>query len=99
MIITTSSLMPSGYRVSNIEVTFPMGLVTACHLLWPFVLNPWFISFSVSLVMNGSYETNGHSFRRVPFCTGTGIMVLGSSMHAYNVFTWCDRRTNLFDGM
>jgi len=48
MILTTSSLVPYGYRINNIEVIFPMGLVVATHLLWPFALNPWFISFSVS---------------------------------------------------
>ncbi|WVQ83999.1 hypothetical protein IAT38_006144 [Cryptococcus sp. DSM 104549] len=46
MIITSSSLMPSGYRVNNIEVYVPMGILTASHLLYPFALNPWFLSFS-----------------------------------------------------
>ena len=48
LILTTSKLMPAGYKIGNIEVIFPMSLVTACHLLWPFALNPWFVSFSVS---------------------------------------------------
>ncbi|ODO03115.1 hypothetical protein I350_05960 [Cryptococcus amylolentus CBS 6273] len=46
MIITSSSLMPSGFRVHNIEVYVPMGILTASHLLYPFALNPWFLSFS-----------------------------------------------------
>ena len=66
MIITTSSLMPSGYRVHNIEVTFPMGLVTACHLLWPFALNPWFISFSVCLFQISCRVNADFSFRHHP---------------------------------
>ena len=51
MILSTSKLVPDGYRVANIEVIFPMALVTSFHLLWPFALNPWFISFSVSRAM------------------------------------------------
>lgn len=49
MIITTSNLMPSGYKVGGVEVFVPMGLVTASHLLYPVALNPWFLAFSVSL--------------------------------------------------
>jgi hypothetical protein len=48
MIITSSNLMPSGYRVNNVEVFVPMGILTGSHLLYPFALNPWFLSFSVS---------------------------------------------------
>lgn len=48
MFVTSSKFVPDGFRVKNVEVTFPMGLVTASHILWPFALNPWFLSFSVS---------------------------------------------------
>ncbi|CAD6566589.1 MAG: hypothetical protein TREMPRED_002808 [Tremellales sp. Tagirdzhanova-0007] len=47
MLVSTSQFMPVDYRVANIEVTFPMGLLVAAHLLWPFALNPWFLSFSI----------------------------------------------------
>ncbi|KAK4689791.1 hypothetical protein P7C73_g331, partial [Tremellales sp. Uapishka_1] len=48
MIVTTIGVLPLGYQVSpkNIEVLVPLGMVTAAHLLWPLVLNPWFLSFS-----------------------------------------------------
>nr|XP_031861885.1 uncharacterized protein CI109_002714 [Kwoniella shandongensis]KAA5528957.1 hypothetical protein CI109_002714 [Kwoniella shandongensis] len=46
MIVTTSSLMPSGYRIGGVEIFVPMGLVTASHLLYPVALNPWFLAFS-----------------------------------------------------
>ncbi|WWC87221.1 uncharacterized protein L201_002109 [Kwoniella dendrophila CBS 6074] len=46
MIITNSSLVPYGYRVTSLEVFVPMGIITASHLLYPFALNPWFLSFS-----------------------------------------------------
>ncbi|WWC59194.1 uncharacterized protein I303_101743 [Kwoniella dejecticola CBS 10117] len=48
MVITSGSLMPAGYRIGshNIEVFVPMGIITAAHLLYPFALNPWFLSFS-----------------------------------------------------
>lgn len=49
MIITSSSLMmPSGYRVNNVEVYVPMGILTVSHLLYPFALNPWFCAFHSS---------------------------------------------------
>jgi hypothetical protein len=48
MIVTALPVLPPGYRVSNVEVTFPLGLCVAAHVLWPFALNPWFLSFSVS---------------------------------------------------
>ena len=47
--ICASSIVPSGLRVTSMEVLVPGGMIAATHLLWPFVLNPWFISFSVSL--------------------------------------------------
>ncbi|OCF41165.1 hypothetical protein I317_04995 [Kwoniella heveanensis CBS 569] len=46
MIITSSSLMPPGYRFLGVEVYVPMGIITGSHLLYPFALNPWFLSFS-----------------------------------------------------
>jgi hypothetical protein len=48
MIAFSLSAMPSGYRITSIEVIVPMAVVAASHLLWPFALNPWFLSFSVS---------------------------------------------------
>lgn len=48
MIIGGTSLIPPGYRIINMEVTVPLGIIAGAHLLWPFALNPWFISFSVS---------------------------------------------------
>ncbi|WRT65030.1 uncharacterized protein IL334_001972 [Kwoniella shivajii] len=46
MVITSSNLLPAAYRVDNVEVFVPMGIITASHLLYPFALNPWFLSFS-----------------------------------------------------
>lgn len=48
MIATSLSSFPDGYRIISIEVIVPMAVVAASHLLWPFALNPWFLSFSVS---------------------------------------------------
>ena len=41
--------IPSGYRITNIEVIVPLSILGGAHLLYPFALNPWFLSFSVSL--------------------------------------------------
>ncbi|KAL7424393.1 hypothetical protein Q5752_000075 [Cryptotrichosporon argae] len=46
VIFTSSSLMPVQWRVHNIEVFVPMAITAGSHLLWPFALNPWFLSFS-----------------------------------------------------
>jgi hypothetical protein len=48
MIATSLKSFPDGYRIISIEVIVPMAVVAASHLLWPFALNPWFLSFSVS---------------------------------------------------
>ena len=48
MIATSLKSFPAGYRIISIEVVVPMAVVAASHLLWPFALNPWFLSFSVS---------------------------------------------------
>jgi hypothetical protein len=48
MIAASLSVFPDGYRIISIEVIVPMAVVAASHLLWPFALNPWFLSFSVS---------------------------------------------------
>ncbi len=58
VILTSSSLMPSQWRVNDIEVFVPMGLVAGSHILWPFVLNPWFLSFSVSLLWSSIERAN-----------------------------------------
>ena len=46
--LTASNLLPAAWRVRDITVQFPLGMIIATHMLWPFALNPWFISFSVS---------------------------------------------------
>ena len=70
MIVSTSKFMPDAYRVANIEVTFPMGLIVAAHLLWPFALNPWFLSFSVS-EDKGNHLADRSSFRHIAWsCIG-----------------------------
>jgi hypothetical protein len=40
--------IPPGYRITNIEVIIPVSIIAGSHLLYPFALNPWFLSFSVS---------------------------------------------------
>ena len=70
MLVSTSQFMPVDYRVANIEVTFPMGLLVAAHLLWPFALNPWFLSFSVSYD-KGDFRADRSSFRYIAWsCIG-----------------------------
>ena len=61
MIVGSTSLIPAGFRINNLEVTVPLGIISACHLLWPFALNPWFISFSVSLAVNTRNELTSSS--------------------------------------
>jgi hypothetical protein len=51
MIVFSTSLIPDGYKIVSIEVIVPLAVVAASHLLWPFALNPWFLSFSVSLTV------------------------------------------------
>ncbi|KAJ9120662.1 hypothetical protein QFC22_002592 [Naganishia vaughanmartiniae] len=46
MILTTSKLMPDGWRVNNIEAVIPMAMVAGSHLLYPIVLNPWLVHFT-----------------------------------------------------
>ncbi|EIW68701.1 hypothetical protein TREMEDRAFT_11927, partial [Tremella mesenterica DSM 1558] len=46
VIITSTSVVPPGYRVGSLEVWIPISLIAGSHILWPFVLNPWFLSFS-----------------------------------------------------
>ena len=48
MIATCLPVFPEQYRVDSIEAIVPMAVVAGSHLLWPFALNPWFLSFSVS---------------------------------------------------
>jgi hypothetical protein len=40
--------IPPGYRIWSIEVIVPLSIIAGSHLLYPFALNPWFLSFSVS---------------------------------------------------
>ncbi|WVR04423.1 hypothetical protein IAU60_001425 [Kwoniella sp. DSM 27419] len=46
MIICSTKLMPDGYRMVGIDIMVPMGILAGSHLLYPFALNPWFLSFS-----------------------------------------------------
>lgn len=50
-IIGGTSLIPAGYRMSGIEIWVPLGLVGGSHLLYPLALNPYFLSFSVSVMV------------------------------------------------
>lgn len=49
MIISTTSIIPYSYRVDNIEALVPLSITYICHLIWPFVLDPYFTTFTVSL--------------------------------------------------
>ena len=51
--------IPPGWRINNLEVIFPMALLGGSHLLYPFALNPWFLSFSVRLVFSGPFGLAG----------------------------------------
>ncbi|KAJ9105391.1 hypothetical protein QFC21_001761 [Naganishia friedmannii] len=46
MIVTTSSVVPDGWRVVDLEAVIPLALVSASHILYPIALNPWFMHFS-----------------------------------------------------
>jgi hypothetical protein len=51
MVITTTSIMPPEYRVNDVTVLIPMILIFGCHLIWPFVLDPYLSTFTVSASM------------------------------------------------
>lgn len=48
MIVSTTSVMPHTYRVYSSEAIVPLAITYACHLIWPFVLDPYFTTFTVS---------------------------------------------------
>jgi hypothetical protein len=52
MIITTTSIMPVEYRVNSITTLIPMSLIFGCHFIWPFVLDPYLTTFSVSTCLS-----------------------------------------------
>lgn len=56
MIATSLPAFPVGYRITSIEVIVPLSVVAGSHLLWPFALNPWFLSFSVGAMEHRSSE-------------------------------------------
>ena len=49
MVLTTTSIMPVEYRVNDLTVLIPMILIFGCHLIWPFVLDPYLSTFTVSV--------------------------------------------------
>ncbi|KIP04001.1 hypothetical protein PHLGIDRAFT_94051 [Phlebiopsis gigantea 11061_1 CR5-6] len=48
MIILTTNAVPVGWQVSGIDwaVIMPLAITAGCHILFPIVLNPWFMIFS-----------------------------------------------------
>lgn len=48
MIISTTSIIPHSYRVYSSEAIVPMAVTFGSHLIWPFVLDPYFTTFTVS---------------------------------------------------
>ncbi|KAJ7058150.1 glycosyl transferase family group 2-domain-containing protein [Mycena amicta] len=48
LIVVSTSLVPLEWRVAGDAwgVIFPLAVVTACHILFPIVLNPWLMVFS-----------------------------------------------------
>ncbi|KZT03077.1 uncharacterized protein LAESUDRAFT_660491 [Laetiporus sulphureus 93-53] len=48
MIILATDLIPTGWQivVTDWAVILPLAIVVGCHILYPIVLNPWFMIFS-----------------------------------------------------
>ncbi|KAJ7366666.1 glycosyl transferase family group 2-domain-containing protein [Mycena albidolilacea] len=48
MIVCSTTLVPLEWRVTGASwgVIFPLSIVSACHILFPIVLNPWLMVFS-----------------------------------------------------
>ncbi|KAH9946763.1 glycosyl transferase family group 2-domain-containing protein [Amylocystis lapponica] len=48
MIILTTDIVPSGWQIESWDwaVIFPLATVVGSHILFPIVLNPWFMIFS-----------------------------------------------------
>ncbi|KAH9927699.1 glycosyl transferase family group 2-domain-containing protein [Fomitopsis serialis] len=48
MIIFSTSAIPSGWQIFSWDwaVILPLAITIGCHLLYPIVLNPWFMIFS-----------------------------------------------------
>ena len=50
MIILSSNLLPLEWRISGGNAwaaILPLALVSGCHMLFPFMLNPWFIKYLI----------------------------------------------------
>jgi hypothetical protein len=76
MIATSLDSFPSGYRITSIEVILPLSIVAGSHLLWPFALNPWFLSFSVSGIERYQCtELTSHSSDRCYLCLLVALIV------------------------
>ncbi|KAL7418822.1 hypothetical protein Q5752_006506 [Cryptotrichosporon argae] len=46
MVISTTELIPHNYRVYSMEAILPLAYNYGIHLVWPFLLNPFFTTFS-----------------------------------------------------
>ncbi|EMD36045.1 hypothetical protein CERSUDRAFT_115957 [Gelatoporia subvermispora B] len=48
MIIMTTDVIPTGWQIDGWDwaAIFPLAVVAGCHILYPIVLNPWFMIFS-----------------------------------------------------
>jgi len=48
MIIFSTSAIPSSWQIFSWDwaVILPLAITIGCHLLYPIVLNPWFMIFS-----------------------------------------------------
>ncbi|KAF9813569.1 hypothetical protein IEO21_05501 [Rhodonia placenta] len=48
MIVMTLNFVPEGWRIYNYDwaVIFPLAITAGSHILYPIVLNPWFMIFS-----------------------------------------------------
>lgn len=52
IVVSTTSIVPIQYRVKNVTSIAPLAIVYAGHLLWPFVLDPYLLTFSVSSILS-----------------------------------------------
>ncbi|EJD40776.1 hypothetical protein AURDEDRAFT_115793 [Auricularia subglabra TFB-10046 SS5] len=46
VIIMSTSLVPSGWRIVDYAVIFPLAMTAGAHVLFPIALNPWLMIFS-----------------------------------------------------
>jgi hypothetical protein len=87
MIISTTSLIPHTHRVENIEALVPLAITYICHLIWPFVLDPYFTTFTVSRLMVKSWAKLT-TYSSSPLDLFSYIDILGS----YHVFLFSPTR-------